>query len=113
MLEAHHLDKDQHAGHPIHISDKPNPRFYSTMISHMQKHGLDKGRAVRVVSHKDSILSKRYKSIVDKLCKKHGYRAFKGVDHTLGHDMDKIYIHPSSYRIGLSENFGGNLSERK
>jgi hypothetical protein len=96
VLEVHHLDKDQNSGE-IQNGNKPNPRFYSTMIEHLKTHGLDKGRPVKVVSTKDSVLSKHYKNIIPKITKREGYEIEHGEDSSLGNKVDTITIHPKGY----------------
>src|SRR3990170_6444464 len=38
-LEAHHIDKNEESGEMTSHSDKPNPRFVSTMMHHLKEHG--------------------------------------------------------------------------
>lgn len=105
-LEAHHVDRDFESGELHSGTEKPNPRFYSTMIHHLKTHALDKGRAARILSPHNSPLSKRYDSVTRKLATKHGHKLEHSVEQSLGHTYNSILIHPIGYKKGLEEHFG-------
>lgn len=106
ILEVHHLDKNLESGELHRNKHMPNPRFYSTMIHHLKKYALDKGRSARILSPVGSNLSKRYNIITQKMAAKHGHKIEHSVEHSLGHEHNSILIHPIGYRKGLEEHFG-------
>ena len=102
-LEVHHMDKNNSAGELTSTTDRPNPRFYSTMLHHIKSEALDKGRSARVLSPKDSKLSTHYTSFISKLAKRTGHHIDKNIERSMGHDYDAITIHPKGYTVSLKE----------
>lgn len=104
MTEIHHIDKNDESGIIHDDNVKPNPRFYSTMIHHIKTKILDRSHAVRLVTPKDSDLSARYKSIAEKLKKKHNYKIDYKDDKFAGNEKDVIEIRPTP-KLDLKESF--------
>lgn len=52
ILEAHHSNGAGESG-VMNPSTKPNPRFYSTTIHHLETNGINKGRAVNICTAND------------------------------------------------------------
>lgn len=106
LLEVHHNDVDGESGKLHKNTEKPNPKFYSTIIHHYKKYGLNKGRQVRVSAEKDSDLDEHYTSLVSKLAKKHRYEIEHGEEHlNNGIHLHTMIISPPEHPMthGLRE----------